>query len=229
MDLLKNDAFLEGLWGGIFEVIALGIVGFWVNVVYHKVQVRKKQRQMLVDDLDRFSTALYPPRKLYQALIDRPEIIAHIQDEKERDLYKMNLLNQYLGELTHCAGQFRALQVQLIPLFGYHIKLFAYYMAIWRYVRQLRKRMEQKQTLYFHHETSSSSDAFYRLLDQFRYQIQITPSIKHKAVLLSIPPNLQSKIQEQANEIYRTYFEVDSEESQLSSTSLNASNDDSPT
>ena len=72
MGLLNNEAFLEGLWGGIFEVIALGIVGLWVNVVYHRVQVRKKQRQMLVDDLDRFSTSLYLPRKLYQALIDRP-------------------------------------------------------------------------------------------------------------------------------------------------------------
>ena len=226
MGLFESEAFLEGLWGGIFEVIALGIVGFWVNVVYHRVQVRKKQRQMLVDDLDRFSTALYPPRKLYQALLDRPEIIAYIQDEQERDLYKMNLLNQYLGELTQCAGQFRALQVQLIPLFGYHIKLFAYYMAIWRYIRQVRKRMEQKQTLYFHHETPSSSDAFYRLLDQFRYQIQITPSIKHKATLLSIPPDIQIKIQEEADELYHTYFEPNPPEAQSSSSELERSDDD---
>lgn len=206
MDLLNNQAFLEGFWGGVFEVIALGIVGFWINIVYQKVQSRKKQRQTLVDDLDAFSTALYPPRKLYQALLDRPEIIAHIEDEQERTMYKMKLLNQYLSEFTHCAGQFRALQVQLIPLFGYDVNLFGYYMAVWRYVRQLRKRMEQKQTLYFHHETPSSSDAFYRLLDQFRYQIQTTPSIQSKPSRLSIPTEIQRQIQTQADEIYQTYF-----------------------
>ena len=213
MDLLKNEAFQEGLWGGVFEVIALGIVAFWVNVVYQKIQRRKQQRRELIHDLDAFSSALYPPRKLYQALLDRPEILEHITDERERTLYKMNLLNEYLADLTRCAGQFRALQIQIVPLFGYHVELFAYYMAIWRYLRQLRKRMERKESLYFHHETPDSSDAFYRLIDQFRYQIQITPSIHQRPSLLSPPSELRLKMQSKADDLYQAYFENQSNSS----------------
>ena len=35
------------------------------------------------------------------------------------------------------------LTLLIVPLFGYHLELFGCYLAIWRYLKQIRGRMER--------------------------------------------------------------------------------------
>ena len=204
--LIQNEAFQEGLWGGIFEMFALAIVAFWVNIVYQRHRGKQQKRQALINDIDDFSYALYKPRKMYQALLDRPEILNTISDEKERAIQKTLFLQQYLAEMTEAAGRFRSLQVQLVPLFGFDQDLFAHYLAIWRYLRTIRKKMEKQESLYFHHETEQSSDAFYRLIDAFRYRIQVAKHIKQKPSLVAPPPELLEQMKKKSDQLFEHYF-----------------------
>jgi hypothetical protein len=111
-----------------------------------------------------------------------------------------------LEEFSEAAGRFRALQVKLVPLFGFNVEIFAHYLAVWQAVRAVRKRMERGEDLYADHETESSSDALYRLLDQFRYHTQVTPSVRHKPTLLSPPNDIEEAIKDQAQVIYEKYL-----------------------
>jgi hypothetical protein len=207
--LSTNQAFLEGFWGGFFEMIALAIVAFWVNIVYQRFRGKQKRKQDLIDEIDAFSYALYKPRKMYQALLDHPEMLQSIPNESDREIQRTLFLQQYLAEMTEAAGRFRSLQVQLVPLFGFDKELFAYYLAIWRYLRTMRKKkMEKQESLYFHHETAQSSDAFYRLIDAFRYHIQMSKSIKQKPSLLAPPNKILLEMQTQSNRIFESYFQI---------------------
>ena len=68
-----SEAFWNGLWGGVFELIALGLVAGWVNLVYQRIRSRQDLRRDLIDEIDQFSTALYRPRKLYQFLLEQSD------------------------------------------------------------------------------------------------------------------------------------------------------------
>ena len=54
--------------------------------------------------------------------------------------------------MVAATGQFRVVQVKLIPLYGHDPEIFAYYLAIWRYLKEIRDRMGRSETLYFHAE-----------------------------------------------------------------------------
>ena len=84
--------------------------------------------------------------------------------------------------------------------------MFAHYLPVWNAVRAVRKRMEKGEDLYAEHESSTSSDALYRLLDQFRYRAQITPSIKHKPSLLAPPAGVEQAIKNRAADIHQKYL-----------------------
>jgi hypothetical protein len=206
MSPMIQSAFWEGLWSGVFELLAIGCVAFWVNIVYQRIRARQSLRRDLIEEIDAFSYDLYKPRKLYQALLDQPTLLAEIEDPKERSVQRSLLTHQCLVELTECVGRFRAIQVKLVPLFGFNVELFGYYLAIWRYLREIRKRMERRESLYFHHESPTSSDAFYRLIDQFRYRVQVIPSIKQKPQLLSTPDDIQAEMNAKGERVYQTYF-----------------------
>ena len=193
-----SEAFWNGLWGGIFELLALGLVAGWVNLVYQRIRSRQDLRRDLIDEIDQFSTALYKPRKIYQFLLEQ-------KDSAQTDLMQAERL-QCLREFTDAAGRFRAIQVKLVPLFGFDIEVFAHYLAVWNAIREVRKRMEKGDDLYAEHETGSSSDALYRLLDQFRYRAQVTPSIKNKPSLLAPPTGVEEAIKSRAVEIYQKYL-----------------------
>ncbi len=203
-----RDAFWQGLWGGVFELVALGGVAVWVNIIYQRIQSRQQRRRDLIDEIDAFSHGLYKPRKLYQATLERPlaEAVAGALSEGERAALRARRLHDCLSELTEAAGRFRAVQVKLVPLFGFDVELFGYYLAIWRYLREIRKRMERGESLYFHHEGAESADAFYRLVDSFRYRVQVAPSSSERPGLLTPPPALLARMEERGAELYAHYF-----------------------
>lgn len=192
-----SDAFWSGLWSGVFELVAIGLVAGWVNLIYQRIRSRQALRSDLIDEIDQFSAALYKPRKLYHHLLGLPS--------SERVNREAELL-RCLEELTSAAGRFRALQVKLIPLFGFDVEMLAHYLAVWRAIREVRKRMERAESLFATHETGDSSDALYRLLDQFRYRAQVTPSVKHKPSLLNPPPALSAQIEARSVALYERYL-----------------------
>lgn len=208
MEPWMRDAFWQGLWGGVFELVALGGVAAWVNLIYQGIQSRQQRRRDLIDEIDAFSHNLYKPRKLYQSTLERPlaESIAGALTEAERATLRAQRLQDCLSELTEAAGRFRALQVKLVPLFGFDVELFGYYLAIWRYLREIRKRMERGESLYFHHEGAESADAFYRLVDAFRYRVQIAPSTSERPSLLTPPAELLARMEARGEELYAAYF-----------------------
>ena len=66
-----SDAFWSGLWSGLFELIAIGLVAGWVNFIYQKIRSRQELRRDLIEEIDQFSSSLYKPRKLYQLSLER--------------------------------------------------------------------------------------------------------------------------------------------------------------
>ena len=193
-----SDAFWEGLWSGLFELIALGLVAGWVNLLYQRQRERSSAQRQLGTEIDLFLTQLYKPRKVYQLHLAREAGEAG----REEALYRC------LEELIDAAGRFRALQVQLLHLFAYHQEIFAHYLAIWNYLRELRRRMERQEGLYFHHEDSASSDAFYQLLDRFRYLTQTTPMVAEAPQLTTLPVERLRAMEQRAATIYQERFGV---------------------
>ena len=198
-----SDAFWSGLWSGVFELIALGAVAGWINLVYQRIRSRQDLRKSLIEDIDDFSSLLYKPRKLYQYTIEQSS--RGDSTDEEHTLTADQL--KYLEEFTDAAGAFRALQVKMVPLFAFNVDLFAHYLAVWSAIRMIRKRMERGQDLYAEHEGESSPDALYKLLDQFRYRVQVTPSVKQKPRLLSPPAEVEREIRARAEKISQRYLQ----------------------
>ncbi|MEE2644168.1 MAG: hypothetical protein VYD19_04490 [Myxococcota bacterium] len=121
-------------------------------------------------------------------------------------MVREDVLDQALKAITESAGRFRALQVQLLHLFAYHPEIFAHYLSIWNYLRELRKRMERHESLYFHHESERSSDAFYQLLDRFRYLTQTAPMVSEAPRLMTLPEETPRALEARAATIYAERF-----------------------
>ena len=194
-----SDAFWNGLWSGVFELIALGLIAGWINLIYQRIKSRQGLRRDLIDDIDSFSSSLYKPRKIYQHLLKQREQGLDPHDWENKRLV-------CLDEFTSAAGQFRALQVKMVPLYGFDVELFGYYLAVWNALRGIRKRIEKGEDLYEAHENEASSDALYRLLDQFRYRVQITPSVKEKPRLLNPSESVENEIFEYAKLVTQKYL-----------------------
>ena len=206
----SSSAFEEGLWQGVFQLLALGIVAFWVHFVYQRYRQRSDGRQELIDEIDSFTITMYRPRKLYQLLIDtRHDCLAGIADEAARETRRAELKHGCLSDLIESIGRFRAVQVKLVPLYGYNLELFGYYMAIWRYLKQVRTRMQAGESLYFHHEQPESVDAFFRLIDAFRYRIQLSSFVGSSPGLVRPPREVLDKMGLRGKELYTEYFGAD--------------------
>lgn len=199
-----SDSFWSGLWSGVFELIALGLIAGWVNLIYQRIRSRQELRRSLIDDIDAFSSALYKPRKLYQFSLSKTALTEE-SDSRDQSLKPDQL--KYLEEFTDAAGGFRALQVKMVPLFDFNVDLFAHYLAVWNAVRAVRKKMERGEDLYAAHEGEGSPDALYNLLDQFRYRVQVTPSVRQKPRLLVPSPEIERQIKEKSQAISEQYLQ----------------------
>jgi hypothetical protein len=204
-----EEAFWQGLWGGIFQLLTLGLVAVIANLVYRRYRQRADARQELIDAIDQFTIRLYQPRKIYQLLTTPGHpLLSRVADPQHLEAWRARKIERTLEQLVAAIGRFRALQVKLVPLFGYHAELFAYYLAIWRYLKEVRERMERLESLYFHHEKPESMDAFYRLIDSFRYRLLTERTVWRPPGLVRPPQDLLLQMRQQADSIYAEYFKL---------------------
>lgn len=201
---MMNSAFWQGLWSGVFELITLSIVAFFVNIIYQKKQDLARAKRDLIDEIDDFSNSFYHPRKTYQSLIEEPAKFSNLLDEKEFKFQQYTAIQKLLYEITESIGRFRAIQVKIVPLFGYDIELFAYYLAIWKYLKQIRKKMENQESLQA--KSPEQKDLFYKMIDEFRYRILTKSLTKHAPPMIYPPADILAEMQRQSEIIYQQYF-----------------------
>ena len=109
------------------------------------------------------------------------------------------MIYRALDEVVAATGQFRVVQVKLIPYCtGMTRETLGHYMAICAY-EGIRHRMGRSETLYFHAERPDSTDAFYLLIDAFRYQIMMSRIVRRPPVLAK-PSSKSSKSSAAARE-----------------------------
>ena len=127
----------SAIWQCVGQVVALGIVGFFVNILYQRYRQRATARQELIDNLDTFTERLSKPRKIYQAVLNpTADLLAGITYTTQRECRRVEVLQRCLEDMVEATGRFRTIQVKIVPLYGFHVELFAYYLAIWRYLEE---------------------------------------------------------------------------------------------
>ena len=200
-------AIAQGFWQGVFELLALATIAAFGTFIFQRRQARYTLREGLIDSINQFAISLYKPRKLYQAIIDQScDPLANIADASHREARRLETIYRALEEVVAATGQFRVLQVKLIPLYGHDPEIFGHYMAIWRYLKEVRDRMGRSETLYFCGEGPDSPDAFYLLIDAFRYRIMLRPFVRRPPGLAKPAPAVLAELRRHGDEIYAEYF-----------------------
>jgi hypothetical protein len=195
------------LWNGLAQLIVLAIVGFVANIVIRRFKEVSTARQELLDQIDQFSIHLYKPRKIYQVMIDRrADLLCEISNPGEREACRLAAIHQALYELVDATGRLRTFQVKIIQLYGYNIDLLAHYLAIWRYMKEVRRRMEKGESLYTRSEKPESGDAFYRLFDSFRYRVSVARYTWRRPSLVHPPAELLAEMRKAGDAVYAEYF-----------------------
>jgi hypothetical protein len=208
-----EEGFWQAAWGGLFQLLVISLAAFFVNILYQRFREHSAARQQLIDEIDQFTIRLYKPRKMYQILMaSSPETLTQFADPDEREAWRTRMIQRYLGEFVEAVGRFRAVQVKLVALYGHHQELFAFYLAIWRYLKEIRQRMEGKRSLYFHHETPQSFDAFYRLVDAFRYKVAVEKVRWQPHRAIHVPHEELTRWQARGDMIYDEYFKATTKE-----------------
>jgi hypothetical protein len=113
-------ALAQGFWQGVFELLALSIIAAFGTFIFQRRQARYTWREELIDSINQFAINLYKPRKLYQAIIDQTcDPLAHIADASHREARRLETIYRALEDVVAATGQFRVVQVKLIPLYGH--------------------------------------------------------------------------------------------------------------
>lgn len=205
--LWDPSAFVQAFWQGVFQFVGLVLVAGFGTFIYQRRQARLKLREELIDSINQFAISLYKPRKLYQAILDQTcDPLAHVADPAQREARRLEMIYRALEEVVAATGQFRVLQVKLIPLYGHEAEIFGFYMAIWRYLKEVRDRMGRSETLYFHAEGPDSADAFYLLIDAFRYRIMLRPFVRRPPTYANPKPEVLAALKLRGAEIYAEHF-----------------------
>jgi len=205
--LWDQTAFVQGFWQGVFQLLGLALVAAFGTLIYQRRQARYALRDELIDSINQFAINLYKPRKLYQAIIDQTcDPLAQIADSSHREARRLETIYRALEDVVAATGQFRVVQVKLIPLYGHDLEIFGYYMAIWRYLKEVRDRMGRSETLYFHAEGPDSADAFYVLIDAFRYRIMLRRFVRRPPGLAKPPQAVLAEMRRRGDEVYAEYF-----------------------
>jgi hypothetical protein len=200
-------AIAQGFWQGVFQLMALAIVAAFGTFIYQRRQARYALREELIESINQFAISLYKPRKMYQSILDQScDPLANRADYSDREAKRLDAIYRALDEVVAATGQFRVVQVKLIPLYGHDLEIFGHYMAIWPYLKEIRHRMGRSETLYFHAENPDSPDAFYLLIDAFRYQIMLSPFVSRPPLLARPSPDVLRKLRRRGDEIYDEYL-----------------------
>jgi hypothetical protein len=204
---VDGSAVESAFWGGVSQLVVLAIVGVAANIIYRRFRDLSTGRQELLEDIDAFSLALYTPRKLYQIMVDRaPDLLAGVCTPEQREVRRLEALHQALADLVAAAGRFRTLQVEIIRLYGYNLDLLARYLAIWRYLKEVRRRMEKGEALYLAGEKPGSEDAFYKLFDSFRFRVSVARFAYRAPPLAQPPPGLLAQMRREGEAVFAQYF-----------------------
>jgi hypothetical protein len=207
-----ETAFAQGFWQGFFQLLALAVAAAFGTFIYQRRQARYTLRDELIESINQFAVNLYKPRKLYQAILDQTcDPLAHLADSSHREARRLETIYRALEDVIAATGQFRVVQVKLIPLYGHDREIFGYYLAIWRYLKEIRDRMGRSETLYFHAERPDSPDAFYLLIDAFRYQIMLRPMVSRPPVLAKPSDTVLAELRRRGDEVYAAFFPAQSE------------------
>ena len=210
-----SAGFWAGLWHGVFQLAALGLVAIWVKGVWQRFRERHAARRELIDEIDRFSVALYSPRKLYQTLIDGNDewFLACLPEGEAREKERVRVLRDSLDGLIDAIGRFRALQVKVVPLYGFHVEIFAHYVAIWLYLKELRERMRHMKSLRESDDalaerpgTRGGGDDLYRLIDAFRFHVMTQRARTHPPRKMHLSQEFLDNVHVLASKLYRHYF-----------------------
>lgn len=201
-----DEGFWHGLFEGAFHLVAVGAIASVAGIFYQRYRETLVERQQLIDALDHFTNALYRPRKLYQRLLARGDAPVGWVAERWRE-WRASQFEVLLTEFVGAVGQFRSLQIRVVALFGHDPLVFGYYLAIWRYLKEVRDRMERHESLLFHHEAPQSVDAFYRLIDSFRHQVAVGRVARpaHGQVRPAFP--VLKELRRQGERVYAAIFE----------------------
>src|SRR5262249_49778938 len=78
--------------------------------------------------------------------------------------------------------------------------------AIWRYMKEIRRRMEKGESLYFSNEKPEPGDAFYRLFDSFRYRVSKAGYPWRQPEIAQPPPALLARMRAAGDAVFRQYF-----------------------
>lgn len=201
------DPVQTAFWSGVSQLTVLILVGVAANILYRRFRDLATARQELLEDIDAFSLALYQPRKLYQVMIDRaPSLLAGVCTPEAREVRRLETILQTMADLVAATGRFRTLQVEIIRLYGYDMDLLAHYLAIWRYLKERRRRMEKGEALYLPGEKPGSEDAFYRLFDAFRFRVSVARFVYRPPAAAQPPPDLLAQMRREGNALFDRYF-----------------------
>jgi hypothetical protein len=204
---VDSTAMEAAVWNGLSQLAVLGIVGVVANIVIRRFREVSTARQELLDAIDEFSIHLYKPRKIYQIMIDGKEcLLPGVCDADQRDRRRLESLHEALGGFVDATGRLRTLQVKIVQLYGYDIDLLGHYVAIWRYMKELRLRMERGEPLFVTNEKSESGDAFYRLFDSFRYRVSVARYVWRRPGVAQPPAQFVTAIRDAGDQLYKEYF-----------------------
>jgi hypothetical protein len=197
----------SSLWSAVFNLVVLTVVGVVANLIYRRFRDLMTARQELLDDIDQFSLDLYKPRKLYQIMIDRaPDLLAGVATPEQRECRRLEAIHRTLEDIVVATGRFRTLQVEIIRLYGYNMDLLSRYLAIWRYLKEVRRRMEAGVALYFPGEKPGSEDAFYKLFDSFRFRVSVAHFVYRAPKAAQPPADLLAHMRREGDAVFAEYF-----------------------
>jgi hypothetical protein len=207
MWLFEQDAIAHGLWQGVFQLVALGIVAAFGTFIFQRLSAKYTLRDELIEAINDFSISLYKPRKVYQSIIDKTcDPLGVLPDPGQREARRLEMIYRSLEEIVLATGQFRALQVKIVALYGHDLEIFSYYMAIWRYLKEIRHRMGNSESLYFQTEGPESSDAFYVLIDAFRYRVMMQSFARTSPGLERPEKSVIDEMRRRGDLVYAKYF-----------------------
>jgi hypothetical protein len=206
---VESNSLESAIWSAVSQLAVLAIVGFVANIVIRRFREVSTARQDLLKEIDAFSIHLYKPRKLYQVMIDRcGDLLTGISNPDQRECARLEAIHKALADVVDATGRLRTFQVKIIQLYGYDMDLLAHYLAIWRYMKEIRRRMEKGESLYFTNEKPESSDAFYRLFDSFRYRVSKAKYPWRQPEIAQPPPDLLAKMRAAGDKVYQQFFGV---------------------
>lgn len=194
------------LFHALSQLAVIGIAGFFANIIIRRYKEVMTAREDLLKDIDQFGIQIYKPRKIYEAMIDRcQELLPSVCNAEEREKRRLETIHRVLDELVDATGRLRTFQVKIVQVYGFNMDLLAHYLAIWRFTKEMRRKMEKGESLY-PAGARPQGDAFFRLFDSFRYRVSSAKYLWRTPKLVQPSPELLAEMRAAGARVYVQYF-----------------------